>query len=92
MYIAELLSQQYLPNSGTSDNFRVDELKMSTISDINYMKTNIIRKNTIDYKKIAQKSVKNPTDVFSKILDSSLAYYINDKSNIFSTLDNKEGI
>lgn len=92
MYIAELLSQQYLPNSGSSDDFRVDELKMSTVSDINYMKTNIIRKNTIDYKKIAQKSVKNPTDVFSKILDSSLAYYINDKSNIFATLDNKEGI
>jgi hypothetical protein len=94
MYIAELLSQQYLPNSGSSetDTFRVDELKMSAISDINYMKVNIIRKNATDYKKIAQKMVKNPTDVFSKILDSSLSYYINDKSNIFSTLDSKEGI
>lgn len=91
MHISNTLAAQFLPNESRDDTLYIEEIQLSTLSDINYMMKGIAKYVSIRFSN-TKGSVTSPTEKLGKVLDDALKTYINEKNNIYLTIENKAEI
>lgn len=91
MHISNTLAAQFLPNESREDTLYIEEIQLSTLSDINYMMKGIAKYVSIRFSN-TKGSVTSPTEKLGKVLDDALKTYINEKNNIYLTIENKAEI